>query len=120
TPALRILNELSRGTYVSYTRALKELLSNAWDALATEVQIKVAEDLSEITILDNGAGMSEEDVRERFLRIGGSNAATQITNNGRRVIGHKGIGALSVIPICDEVRVLTTKRGSAERLEAIL
>jgi hypothetical protein len=120
TPALRILNELSRGTYVSYTRALKELLSNAWDALATEVQIKIAEDLSEITILDNGTGMSEKDVRERFLRIGGSSAGAQIIKKGRRIIGHKGIGALSVIPICDEVRVLTTKRGSTERLEAIL
>jgi len=37
-PALGILNELSTGTYVSYSRALKELLSNAWDANASDVQ----------------------------------------------------------------------------------
>ena len=93
TPALRILDELSRGTYVSYSRALKELLSNAWDALATEVQIKIADDLSEITILDDGVGMSEDDIRERFLRIGGTGSAGHNTKGGRRLIGHKGIGA---------------------------
>lgn len=120
TPALRILDELSRGTYVSFSRALKELLSNAWDALATDVQIKVAEDLNEITILDNGVGMSEEDIRERFLRIGGTGAAGQRSREGRRLIGHKGIGALSAFPICREVRVLTTKRGSSERIEAAI
>jgi hypothetical protein len=120
TPALRILDELSRGTYVSYSRALKELLSNAWDAAATEVQIKIADDLSEITILDNGVGMSEDDIRDRFLRIGGSGSAGQHTQGKRRLIGHKGIGALSVIPICREVRVLTTKKGSPERVEAVL
>jgi hypothetical protein len=120
TPALRILDELSRGTYVSYTRALKELLSNAWDARATEVQIKIADDLSEITILDDGDGMSEDDIRERFLRIGGTGSAGQHRKGGRRLIGHKGIGALSVIPICKEVRVLTTKKGSPERVEAVL
>lgn len=120
TPALRILGELGRGTYVSYTRALKELVSNAWDALANEVQIKIADDLSEITILDDGVGMSEEDIRERFLRIGGTGSAGRRTMGGRRLIGHKGIGALSVIPICTEVRVLTTKKGHDQRIEAIL
>jgi hypothetical protein len=53
SPALNILNELSTGTYVSYSRALKELLSNAWDAGAHDVQIKIASDLSETTILDD-------------------------------------------------------------------
>lgn len=122
TPAVRILDELSRGTYVSYSRALKELLSNAWDALATEVQIKIADDLSEITVLDDGTGMSEEDIKERFLRIGGTGVPDpeHRIKEGRRIIGHKGIGALSVIPICREVRVLTTQKGSSQRTEAVL
>ena len=60
TPALRILSELSRGTYVSYSRATKELLSNAWDALATDVQIKISEDLSEITILDDWVAIENQ------------------------------------------------------------
>jgi HSP90 family molecular chaperone len=120
TPALRILSELSRGTYVSYSRATKELLSNAWDALATDVQIKISDDLNEITILDDGVGMSEADIRERFLRIGGSKAAGVATRGTRRLIGHKGIGALSVINICKEVRVLTTQQGSTDRMEVTL
>ena len=119
-PALNILNELSVGTYVSYSRALKELLSNAWDAGAHTVQIKIAPDLSEISILDDGTGMSEEDIRERFLRLGGSSSSRGALRQGRRLIGHKGIGALSVIPICKEVRVLTTKAGSIDRVEASL
>lgn len=119
-PALNILNELSTGTYVSYSRALKELLSNAWDAGANNVQIKIASDLSEITILDDGVGMSEEDIRERFLRLGGSSSSRGMARQGRRLIGHKGIGALSVIPICREVRVLTTQANSSDRVEALL
>jgi hypothetical protein len=119
-PALGILNELSTGTYVSQTRALKELLSNAWDALSSKVQIKISSDLNEITLLDDGIGMSEDDIRERFLRIGGSSATRGATRNKRRLIGHKGIGALSVIPICREVRVLTTQANSRDRIEAVL
>jgi hypothetical protein len=119
-PALGILNELSTGTYVSYSRALKELLSNSWDANASDVRITISPDLDEITILDDGRGMSEVDIRERFLRIGGSSAERGATRTGRRLIGHKGIGALSVIPICREVRVLTTQVGSNERIEAVL
>jgi len=64
--------------------------------------------------------MSEVDIRDRFLRIGGSSAERGTTRSGRRLIGHKGIGALSVIPICREVRVLTTQVGSNERIEAVL
>jgi hypothetical protein len=119
-PALGILNELSTGTYVSYSRALKELLSNAWDANASEVQITISADLNEITILDDGEGMSEDDIRDRFLRIGGSSSVRGAVKGARRLIGHKGIGALSVIPICREVRVLTTKAGSTDRIEAVL
>ena len=119
-PALGLLNELSTGTYVSYSRALKELLSNSWDANAHNVQIKISPDLTEISILDDGVGMSEQDIRERFLRLGGSSSKKGGTRDGRRLIGHKGIGALSVIPICREVRVLTTKEGSTDRVEAVL
>src|ERR1700733_7946927 len=90
-PALGILNELSTGTYVSYSRALKELLSNAWDANASEGQITISADLNEITILDDGEGMSEEDIRDRFLRIGGSSSVRGATKGARRLIGHKGI-----------------------------
>jgi hypothetical protein len=64
--------------------------------------------------------MSEDDIRERFLRIGGTGAPDGKLKGGRRKIGHKGIGALSVIPICREVRVLTTQKGSSDRIEAAL
>src|ERR1700733_1197874 len=90
-PALGLLSEISTGTYVSYSRALKELLSNAWDANAHNVQIKIAPDLNEISILDDGVGMSEQDIRERFLRLGGSSSTRGETRRGRRLIGHKGI-----------------------------
>src|SRR5260370_34467800 len=88
-PALNILSELSIGTYVSYSRALKELLSNAWDAGAHSVQIKIAPDLNEISILDDGIGMSEKDIRERFLRLGGSSSSRGAVRGSRRLIGHK-------------------------------
>jgi hypothetical protein len=38
TPALLILDELGRCTSVSCTRPLKELFSNAWEALAAAIR----------------------------------------------------------------------------------
>ena len=61
----------------SFVKAFKELVSNAYDADATEVSVTLSEDFSSMDVLDNGIGMTPFDFHESFARIGGSTAWLQ-------------------------------------------
>lgn len=75
--------------------ALAELIKNAYDADATAVVIQFDEDL--IVVTDNGHGMSPEDFRRRWMRIGTTNKRGQAVSPllGRRLTGSKGVGRLA-------------------------
>ena len=85
-----------------YHRVFAELVANAWDANATKVKITIPdtpidEATSEIIISDNGIGMSDENVRYKYLIIGRDRRADEKTDvtpgtNGRKIMGRKGIG----------------------------
>lgn len=76
--------------------ALSELVKNAYDADATRVKISFEDDA--IEIIDNGDGMSKDEFREFWMRVGTThkqdNPITKLF--GRRVSGSKGVGRLSV------------------------
>lgn len=58
--------------YRSTERAIKELVDNAWDADAEEVNISLPKLLSldpEIIVEDNGVGMVEQELRREYLFI---------------------------------------------------
>ena len=57
-----ILRELS-GVYKPFVKALKELVSNAFDADADHVHITIADDFASITITDDGEGMTPFEFR---------------------------------------------------------
>ena len=62
----KALAHLSRGLYRSPASALRELVSNAWDANATEVRIDTGvPTFSQVSVRDNGDGFTEED----FVRL---------------------------------------------------
>jgi len=65
-----ILRELS-GVYKPFVKALKELVSNAFDADADHVHITLADDFASITVTDDGEGMTPFEFRNDFTRIGG-------------------------------------------------
>ncbi|MFN2513688.1 MAG: ATP-binding protein [Pyrinomonadaceae bacterium] len=51
--------------------ALTELVANAWDAGATSVQIKIPiEAGQEIVISDNGHGMTSDQFKQRWMKLG--------------------------------------------------
>src|SRR4051794_1027342 len=89
---LNVLNHLGLNLYSNTAAALSEAVANAWDADATEVAITLADD--EITIKDNGTGMTLTDVNERFLAVGYRRRGDlgERTDRGRLVMGRKGIG----------------------------
>ena len=70
----RLLRHISRGIYRTPAAALKELVSNAYDARATEVSINTGFPTFEsIVVTDNGDGMSQGEFKTLVQRIGLSN-----------------------------------------------
>jgi len=60
----QILEHLSKGIYSNPARAVKELVSNAFDADATHVTIRAKPELDIFSISDNGSGMNYIDFKE--------------------------------------------------------
>ena len=108
----RIVRLLSASTYESFPRALRELVSNAYDADATTVTIDIHEEQQTIFISDDGSGMTPDEF-DFFLRIAGEKrSATRTTESGRTRIGQFGIGFLAMFPFCEIVEIESTVAGS--------
>lgn len=99
----KALAHLSRGLYRSPASALRELVSNAWDANAKIVRIDTgAPNFSQLSVLDDGEGFT----RDEFIRlmeggIGNSEkrAVPKALINDRPMIGRLGIGMLGIAQI---------------------
>ena len=105
----RILDHLGISAYNSLQKCLSELGANSYDADAAELRIDLPDaidDTSVIEILDDGSGMSCEDIKEKFLFIGWNRReAGQRTPAGRLIIGSKGIGKLAGFGIASTVQI---------------
>ena len=120
TISLDVLHHLGIGLYSNIPAVLSELVANAWDADATEVEITLDHDTPSIAIRDNGHGMSQSDANEKFLTVGYRRRATHPeTPLGRNAMGRKGIGKLAAFSIADTVEVHTAdgKTASAFRMD---
>ena len=107
-----IVRLLSASTYESFPRALRELVSNAYDADASTVTINIQEQKKKILIADDGSGMTPDEF-DFFLRIAGEKRSpTRTTESGRTRIGQFGIGFLAMFPFCKTVEVESTVAGS--------
>jgi hypothetical protein len=117
----RIVNVLSQSTYDNFPRALKELITNSYDADAKHANIKIDLNNETITIEDDGKGMSESDF-EFYLRIAGQTRSKEnnTTTLGRKVIGQFGIGFLSIFPFFKSYSIETKKAGSSNILHATI
>src|SRR5215468_4120811 len=104
-----IVEILSRSTYQrNFSYALREMVSNAYDADATRVSITIDRRSNSLTIHDNGSGMTRDEF-SYYLRIAGKKRGKLLTSRFRRKrIGQFGVGFLSVFPFCHTLRVTTT------------
>jgi len=105
---------LGRDSIKDHTTAIVELVKNGYDADAdwVEVEIHTARDDSFIRIADNGTGMSEDDVENKWLRIGFSEkreAENRVSQRGRRKTGEKGVGRLSAARLGSMLELRTLK-----------
>lgn len=91
---------------------MRELLQNAMDACkmkGVEYDIKInlnkGEDSLFLEIEDNGIGMSLQDIKGSYLKI----ASSSKTNPETNIVGHFGIGALSMFLLSDYIEIYTKK-----------
>ena len=116
-----VVRHLSIGLYRNYALAIKELISNAYDAGATEVKIKLDLKNKKIIIRDNGKGMDYNEFKNQYLHIGFYKEPTNTPDDlGRLRVGTFGIGFLAPLPYCKKMIVITKKRGSDKVMEATI
>jgi len=116
-----VVKHLSVGLYRNYALAIKELISNTYDAGATEVKIRLDLKNKKIIIKDNGRGMDYTEFKNEYLHIGYHREPAQKPDElGRMRIGTFGIGFLAPLPYCKRMIVITKKKGSTKVLQAAI
>lgn len=122
----RVLARVTDGIYRQPGSAIRELVSNAYDADATRVVIKTDRPRFEtLSIEDDGNGMTPDALAYLLHHIGGSAKRSPggddlgITSrgdpmrspNGRRLIGKIGIGLFSVSQLTNRFHIVTKTQG---------
>lgn len=105
-----VVGHLSLGLYRNFARAIKELISNSYDAGAMKVKIKLNLNKAEIIVRDDGRGMDIRELEKKFLAIGYPTPLEDtVDDQGRKRIGTFGIGCLSVFPYCKRMQIVTKR-----------
>ena len=129
TVELSVLESLGINLYSNAAAVLSELVANAYDADATNVDIRwessgeASSDnagLEQIVVSDNGQGMGVDEINGRFLKAGYKKRETEGSRSAkwkRLFMGRKGIGKLSVFSLARVVEVYSkTENGQAHGL----
>jgi Histidine kinase-, DNA gyrase B-, and HSP90-like ATPase len=129
----RVIARVTDGIYRQPGSALRELISNAYDADATRVVIKTdAPRFERISVEDDGHGMTPEALAYLLLHIGGSAKRSDLGSDlgitsssdplrspkGRRLIGKIGIGLFSVSQLTYSFQIITKTKGEGFRTVA--
>ena len=109
------LAKLLSQEYSSTEKALKELVDNAWDADADSVRIQLPEPMSDspIEVVDDGSGMTSEEVRRHYLAIASDRRILrgERTNIKQRLVkGRKGVGKFAGLMAASEMSLETFAR----------
>ncbi|WP_433149197.1 molecular chaperone HtpG [Actinomadura nitritigenes] len=140
--AVQILDLMTHSLYSNKEIFLRELISNASDAIdrlrlellaggespdaqgPARIRVGYDKDAGTITIADNGIGMSRDEVIENIgtiARSGSQEFLRSLTGDQRKdaaLIGRFGVGFYSAFIVAERV-VLTTRRSGLEAGEAV-
>lgn len=127
----KVLQHISSNIYRQPASAFKELASNAFDASATNFEIKFKIKFEEtrygkkpildsIEVKDNGEGISLADFQSIFTKIGDSRKARELDYDSmdainknmsqRPIIGRIGIGLFSIVSASDQFDIESKKK----------
>lgn len=110
---LNVLNHLGMSLYSNTPAVLTEIISNAWDADAKNVDITLDVDNEIVTIKDDGHGMSKDDIINKFLKVGYARRESgRFKSDGlqRQVMGRKGIGKLAMFSLANKIQVFSRQK----------
>lgn len=115
--SMTILDHLGRQLYRNFITVIGEAISNSWDADAHNVWITKDDTRHTLSIVDDGIGMSSDDLNEKFLKVGyskrGKNRVNTKSKLNRPYIGAKGIGKLALLSCAERVSVASLKSGTS-------
>jgi hypothetical protein len=127
----RIIARVTDGIYREPAAAIRELISNAYDADAKNVIIHTdAPRFEEIRIIDDGIGLSRGSLAYMLEHIGGSAKRTksgaeigvvskedpELSPGGRKLIGKIGIGLFSISQLSHHFRIITKVKDDPYRI----
>jgi signal transduction histidine kinase len=118
-PKARLIKTIGEELISSNTVALIELVKNSYDADATSVKIIFEGDIEKgqgkIIIEDNGRGMDLPIIKHGWMEPATSaKKEKNITENGRRVLGEKGIGRFASARLSKKLKIITLASGNKE------
>ncbi|CAE6732657.1 ATP-binding protein [Paraburkholderia nemoris] len=120
----RMIEVLAAQIYPSPFALLRENVQNSFDAILIRKhlgqeftpRIDVTIEPNRISVLDNGVGMSREDLRNHFWKAGSSSKNTADAR-AAGVVGTFGIGAMANFGIAEELLVISESALNGERTE---
>ena len=111
------LKLLGKNLYSNPWSAISELVANGLDAQASSVKLfinMINKEHSTIEILDNGTGMSYNDLANKYVFMGKNkrdNLPKELKNS---VMGRKGIGKLAALFLSKKYYIITKKAENSE------
>lgn len=122
----KVFGHLAQGLYRTPAGAIKELISNSFDADATLVRIHTGFPRFEtLSCEDNGSGMSEHE----FLRLMDRGIGTSYKRSGteeatpnykRPLIGRLGLGILSLAQVCTQFELVSHQKQTKTAFRAVI
>jgi molecular chaperone HtpG len=121
--AKRIIELFAKQIYQSPLALLRENTQNAFDAIRQRIhrdgngfnpRIEIKITPTEITVADNGLGMTSSDLRQHFWKAG-SSSKNNAEARAAGVVGTFGIGAMASFGIADALTVETQSAITNER-----
>jgi uncharacterized protein (TIGR02391 family) len=109
------IQHLGLQMYSTLPPALAELISNAYDADASEVIVRLTDNdmVKKIEIIDNGDGLTYAEINNKFLRIGRNRRIDDgdipSSKFKRKPTGKKGLGKLALFGLAKTITIRTTK-----------
>ncbi len=112
-----IIRLFSEGLYRSPHKAIEELISNGYDAAATEIHVILPDDLNSdkpsgsLFVIDNGLGMDQEGFYQLW-KVAESNKTTPTADSKTRPpIGQFGIGKLAAYVLASRITHISNVDG---------
>lgn len=117
----KIARLLGRESVSNEITALLELVKNAYDADAENVEVifeNVTGQNGRIRVKDDGIGMTYEDFEKRWMVVGtdSKERATVTKKRGRRVVGEKGIGRFATEKLARNVTIVSLPEELSEAI----